>query len=166
MQHTYTFAGLDISPAAFDEIHDKLQRVGDLDSRTDHEGHIDMRGLAVRKDERAVTARRPIAWATEVEHYGLGYVFSDEFIAAFPRFPLPEHAVKEALPDAKPPGYGIACTVVWTEIVQALRADGVEVGDKSGPAMNELIRRTVQQEFSAAMMLATAPTALLPKDPL
>jgi len=30
----------------------------------------------------------PIAWQTDTE-YGIGYVFSDEFIEAFPNFPLP-----------------------------------------------------------------------------
>lgn len=45
--HTYSFAGLEISQAAYDEIKAKLERVGDLSSRVNQEGYIDMIGLAV-----------------------------------------------------------------------------------------------------------------------
>lgn len=40
----------------------------------------------------------------------------------------------------RPPGFGIACTVIWTEIVQAMRADGFDVPDKSGPRMTDWIK--------------------------
>ena len=37
----------------------------------------------------------------------------------------------------------MAATVCWTELVQALRADGVDVPNRSGPAMAKWIRELV-----------------------
>ena len=37
--------------------------------------------------------RKPIAWEVETKSYGKGYSFSNEFLEAFPRFPLPSEPV-------------------------------------------------------------------------
>lgn len=51
---------------------------------------------------------------------------------------------------------GIACTVAWTELVQALRSDGHEVGDSSGPATRKWIVDVVRDTF-AQPQPASAP---------
>lgn len=47
----------------------------------------------------------------------------------------------------KPPGFGISCTVAWTELAQALRADGHVVHDKSGPTVRKWIEDVVRDTF-------------------
>lgn len=47
----------------------------------------------------------------------------------------------------KPQGFGIACTVAWTELVQALRADGHQVNDNSGPTVRKWLTEVVRDTF-------------------
>lgn len=48
-----------------------------------------------------------------------------------------------------PKGYGVACTIAWTELVQALRADGHAVNDSSGPTVRKWIQDIVRDTFKA-----------------
>ncbi len=45
---------------------------------------------------------------------------------------------------------GIACTVAWTELVQALRADGHDVKDSSGPTVRAWMETIVRDTFDSA----------------
>ncbi len=40
--------------------------------------------------------------------------------------------------------YGMMCTVLWSEVSAALRADGVAAPARSGPAMTKVVHDTVQ----------------------
>lgn len=51
----------------------------------------------------------------------------------------------------RPKGFGIACTVAWTELVNAMRADGHPVGDKSGPNTRAWMEAIVADTFAAAL---------------
>lgn len=43
----------------------------------------------------------------------------------------------------RPPGFGMVCTVAWTELVQALRKDGLTVLDQAGPETRKWIASVV-----------------------
>lgn len=57
---------------------------------------------------------------------------------------------KPAATEAKPAGFGIACTVHWTELWQAFSADGVDLAAKAGPAVSKWIAEKVSEYFAAA----------------
>lgn len=60
-------------------------------------------------------------------------------------------------------GVGIGCTVLWTQIVQALRADGFDVADKAGPATAVCIRALVT-DFLAAPNVSEVTRQLIERD--
>lgn len=71
---------------------------------------------------------------------------------------LGEPAATPAAPEFNRNAFGLACTVAWTELVQALRADGHQVGDKSGPTVRKWIEDIVRDTFAAG----GRPAAILP----
>lgn len=74
------------------------------------------------------------------KHVGVGYCDSHRSVAAAP---------KAGDMETSPNVFGIACTVAWTELVQALRADGHDVKDKSGPTTRKWIEGIVRDTFAA-----------------
>lgn len=71
---------------------------------------------------------------------------------------LGEPAATPAAPEFNRIAFGLACTVAWTELVQALRADGHQVGDKSGPTVRKWIEDIVRDTFARPTATA-APAA-------
>lgn len=59
-----------------------------------------------------------------------------------------------------PRAFGMACTVAWTELAIALRADGHTVKDSSGPTVRKWIEGIVLDTFAAPAMNANAPVLL------
>lgn len=64
--------------------------------------------------------------------------------------------------------FGLACTVAWTELVQAMRKDGHTVLDKSGPEtrkwMEAVIRDTFAPTSNAALVEALRACVELMRD--
>lgn len=48
-----------------------------------------------------------------------------------------------------PKGFGLSCTIAWTELVHALRADGHAVNDSSGPTVRKWIQDIVLDTYKA-----------------
>src|SRR5690606_26511676 len=48
-----------------------------------------------------------------------------------------------------PRAFGLMCTVAWTELVQALRQDGHQVNDSSGPNVRKWIESRVRDSIAA-----------------
>ncbi len=59
------------------------------------------------------------------------------------------------------PGFGISCTVAWTELHQAIIADGVDITlGKCGPKVRKWIVQMVAQTFGAEIAKPTEPSTL------
>jgi hypothetical protein len=56
---------------------------------------------------------------------------------------LAQNAQRGAVAD-RPAGFGIACTVTWTELFDAMTADGMSPPNKCGPATRKWVERVVR----------------------
>jgi len=73
---------------------------------------------------------------------------SDRRAADLARAPKPAPRAPER-PEFNPRAFSLACTVAWTELVRALRADGHDVKDSSGPTVRKWMEGKVRDTFAA-----------------
>jgi hypothetical protein len=60
--------------------------------------------------------------------------------------------------------FGLSCTVAWTELVMALRADDHQVGDSSGPNTRKWMEAIVRDTFSVSSSDTAAMTVINPDE--
>lgn len=82
---------------------------------------------------------------------------------------LPKTAAEPTPAAPLPPAFnqrafGLSCTVAWTELVLALRADGHQVGDSSGPNTRKWMEAIVRDTFAASTADATTMTVINPEE--
>ncbi|MFA4499929.1 hypothetical protein P2B16_14925 [Xanthomonas perforans] len=81
----------------------------------------------------------------------------------FPGAVMPRGPAAQLLSSA-PRGLGLACTIAWSELVLALRADGHEVRDSSGPNTRQWMETIVRDTFAASSCDTIAMTVINPDE--
>lgn len=71
-----------------------------------------------------------------------------------------DHWPLTVAPPVSPRVLGIACTVAWTELATAMRADGHEIRDSSGPNTRGWIESIVRDALGAPSPTAAVPARL------
>lgn len=65
-----------------------------------------------------------------------------------PLYASPQPAAEVTKPAFDQKGFGLACTIGWTELVKAMRADGHDVKDSSGPNTRKWMEEIVRDTFA------------------